>query len=619
MLKFAKHITLVLLLLSLTSLLPTEVSAQENKSQLAFEYYRNQDFEKSAVLFLELYKERNNTYYRTYYIQSLVKSEQLNEAEKFVNRELRRNKNDIDLKIEQAYIFEIQGEKDKAEKSYNDIIQEGSITPNSVKNLANNFIRKRKYEWAEKTYLAGQKNITNQDFYYELANLYSMQRKYEPMMEAYLNLLGTNASYINTVQSRLQNLALYDIDQSLNPIIESSIIKKIQANNSNPVYTELLIWQYIQTGKYRQAIQHANALDKRFNQRGKGLFELGQIAAENKEFDIASECFDLVYAYGKVSPYYFNAKLIELNHLYEVATNNMHPDEEKLKSLETLISETAAEAPRKLKYPLIKLQAQVQAFYLGNAEQALQLIDSTMTRINLTPDVEAELSMLKGDINLLNDNPWDATLIYAKVESLNKENPYGSEAKFRKAKLAYYTGQFEWAKAQLDVLKASTSKLIANDAMEMSLLISENTSEDSLQTALTLFARSDLLQFKHDYAQALIVLDSVLSDFPTDELIDDVLYRKGLINEALGNYEEAIDYYNRIVTDHSWGILADNALIRIGRIYQNELKDKEAAQQTYTQFLLQHKSSIFTSEARNSLRELRGDFDEESSNDEITN
>lgn len=242
-----------------------------------------------------------------------------------------------------------------------------------------------------------------------------------------------------------------------------------------------------------------------------------------------------------------------------------------------------------------------------------------MTRINLTPDVEAELSMLKGDIYLLNDNPWDATLVYAKVEELNKENPYGSEAKFRKAKLAYYTGQFEWAKAQLDVLKASTSKFIANDAMEMSLLITENTSEDSLQTALSLFARSDLLQFKHDYAQALIVLDSVLSDFPTDELIDDVLYRKGLINEALGNYEEAIDYYNRIVTDHSWGILADNALIRIGRIYQNELKDKEAAQQTYTQFLLQHKSSIFTSEARNSLRELRGDFDEESSNDEITN
>ncbi len=619
MLKFAKHITLVLLLLSLTSLLPTEVSAQENKSQLAFEYYRNQDYEKASVLFLELYKERNNTYYRTYYIQSLVKSEQLNEAEKFVNRELRRNKNDIDLKIEQAYIYEIQGEKDKAEKSYNDIIQQGSITPNSVKNLANNFIRKRKYEWAEKTYLAGQKNITNQDFYYELANLYSMQRKYEPMMEAYLNLLGSNASYINTVQSRLQNLALYDIDQSLNPIIESSIIKKIQANNSNPVYTELLIWQYIQTGKYRQAIQHANALDKRFNQRGKGLFELGQIAAENKEFDIASECFDLVYAYGKVSPYYFNAKLIELNHLYEVATNNMHPDEEKLKSLETLIGETAAEAPRKLKHPLIKLQAQVQAFYLGNAAEALHLIDSTMTRINLTPDVEAELSMLKGDIYLLNDNPWDATLVYAKVEEFNKENPYGSEAKFRKAKLAYYTGQFEWAKAQLDVLKASTSKLIANDAMEMSLLITENTSEDSLQTALTLFARSDLLQFKHDYAQALIVLDSVLSDFPTDELIDDVLYRKGLINEALGNYEEAIDYYNRIVTDHSWGILADNALIRIGRIYQNELKDKEAAQQTYTQFLLQHKSSIFTSEARNSLRELRGDFDEESSNNEITN
>lgn len=614
-----KHIIVITSLLLALLFAPNFSIAQNNNSQLAFEYYRNNEFEKAAVIFLELYEARNNTYYRTYYIQSLVKSDQLDEAEKFVRKAIRKNNNDVELQIEQAYIYELQGDEEKAEKAYQDIIENETITPNSVKSLANNFIRKRKYELAEQTYLAGQKQISNQNFHYELANLYAMQRKYDKMIDAYMDLLGKNSSYLNNVQTRLQSLAMHDIDGSMNPIIESALIERIQKNASNPVYTEMLIWQYVQTGKYQQAIQHANALDKRFNEKGKRLYELGQLAANNEKHKIAKQCFELVYEYGKVSPYYFNAKLIELNHLYNEATQSINPNQDVLNELEILISTTADEAPRKLKYPLIKLLAQVQAFYLNKPEKALTKIDSISESLRLPQEDQAELSMLKGDIYLLNENPWDATLVYAKVEQENKENPIGSEAKFRKAKLAYYTGQFEWAKAQLDVLKASTSKLIANDAMELSLLISENLSEDSLQTALLQFARADLYQFKRKYGDALIVLDSVLADYPTNELIDDVLYRKGLINERLGNYEDAIDFYNQIVTNHSWGILADNALIHIGRLYHHKLNDTEAAIQTYTQFLLQHKSSIFINEARNSLRTLRGDFDDKAPSDEITN
>jgi len=613
-----KHILILAVLLSALLFAPMVTSGQDNNSQLAFEYYRNNEFEKAAVIFLELYELRNNSYFRTYYIQSLVKSDQLDEAETFVKKAIRKNRNDVELQIEEAYIYELQGNEDKAKKAYQDIIETETVTPNSVKTLANNFIRKRKYDLAEQTFMTGQKQIANQNFYYELANLYAMQRKYDQMVEAYLDLLGNNSAYLDNVQTRLQSLAMHDIDKSMNPIIESALIKRIQNNASNPVYTEMLIWQYVQTGKYQLAIQHANALDKRFNEKGGRLFELGQLAANNEKYEIAKQCFELVYEYGKVSPYYFNAKLIELNHLYIVATQTINPNQEALIELETLVSNTADEAPRKLKYPLFKLLIQIQSFYLNKHEIALSKIDSISEMLRLPQEESAELSLLKGDIYLLDENPWDATLVYAKVEQQNKENPLGSEAKFRKAKLAYYTGQFEWAKAQLDVLKASTSKLIANDAMEMSLLISENLSEDSLQSALTMFARADLYQFKQKYAESLVILDSILSDYPTDELIDDVLYRKGIINERLGNYENAIDFYNQIVTNHSWGILADNALIRIARLYHHKLNDKEAAMQTYTQFLLQHKSSIFIAEARNSLRTLRGDFDDKTPIDEIT-
>ena len=67
-------------------------------------------------------------------------------------------------------------------------------------------------------------------------------------------------------------------------------------------------------------------------------------------------------------------------------------------------------------------------------------------------------------------------------------------------------------RGQLDILKAATSKLIANDAMELSLLISDNIEEDSLTTPLQMYARADLLEFRNLDNDALAVLDSVIAE-----------------------------------------------------------------------------------------------------------
>jgi tetratricopeptide (TPR) repeat protein len=605
--KAIRHISLLFFVLLL--LVPGKLSAQ-SKNQLAFEYYRNNDFEKASTLFLELYQERSNQHYRNYYIQSLVKSGDLETAEKFIQKELRKYRNDLSLKIEQAYIWEQQGEKEKAMDAYNDIIENETLSNQSVINLANTFLRKRKYELAEKTYKAGQKNISNQNFYYQLANLYAIQRKYEPMAEAYMDLLEVNPSYLTNIQTRLQNLSVRDIDDSLNPILEKALIRRIQENPDNPVFTEMLIWQYVQTGQYRAAKDQAIALDKRRNERGKRLYELGKLASQNGKKKIAAECFEYIYQFGRTSPWYFSAKLIELSDQYNKLTETNNPSEDQLLELEAMIKSTLNEAPRKFHYQLVRLLAELQAFYLNEEEIALKQLDSLINTGHIDANERDALQLLRGDIYLINDNPWEASLIYAKTEQNNKENPLGAEAKFRKARLAYYTGQFEWAKAQLDVLKASTSKLIANDAFELSLFIKENVIQDSLQEAMNLFARADLYEFSHSYDSAMILLDSIAKTFPTNELADDVLLRKARIYAKTGAYEKAVDHYNHVVTDHGWGILADNALIAMARLQENKLKDNAAAIESYKQLLLNHKGSIFVTEARDALRRLRSDVPE---------
>ena len=115
----------------------------------------------------------------------------------------------------------------------------------------------------------------------------------------------------------------------------------------------------------------------------------------------------------------------------------------------------------------------------------------------------------------------------------------GHLAKFKNAKLSFYIGEFGWAKSQLDVLRAATSKLIANEAMYLYLLIADNEEDiddededdemdaedttynflfqdENRNIPLKLFAKADFLIFKNQNDQAVAVLDSILMIDPYD-------------------------------------------------------------------------------------------------------
>lgn len=75
-------------------------------------------------------------------------------------------------------------------------------------------------------------------------------------------------------------------------------------------------------------------------------------------------------------------------------------------------------------------------------------------------------------------------------------------------------GEFKWAKAQLDALKASTSKMIANDAIALSQLISNNTSLDTSYTAMKIYAEADFQIYQKRNNEAILKLDELLKNHP---------------------------------------------------------------------------------------------------------
>jgi tetratricopeptide (TPR) repeat protein len=178
--------------------------------------------------------------------------------------------------------------------------------------------------------------------------------------------------------------------------------------------------------------------------------------------------------------------------------------------------------------------------------------------------------------------------------------------KLKRAKLGYYMGNFSWAKAQLNILRASTSKLIANDAMELSLFISENIENDSIiSIPLQIFARADMNQFCNRFTEAISALDSVSTLYPDNSLADDVSYRKAMILKKQGKYNEASTLFNSIVKDHSWEMLADDALFQLATLNHYKLKDKEEAMNLYKKMLTDYPGSVYVVDSREEYRRLQ--------------
>lgn len=579
--------------------------AQDGDAKLALKYYKNEDYDKAADLYQKLYKETGYKSNRDYYMRCLFMIKDYETAEKFLKKEIKRNKIDFYLKIDLGMVYYNSNRFEDADEQFNKVIERVKTNRNNVYSAAAMFINYRQYSYAEKAYKVGESYLRT-DFSMELGNLYYIQRDYQRMMHKYVEHLSKNPNALNTVQSRLQYVLAHDIDGSLDKIIETEVLAKIQEDPQNQTYGKLLIWYYTQAGKFQVALNQLYAIDRRSKTGTEfDILEFGRVLYENGEYELALEAFDYLIQKGTENQIYNSAYIEYLNVLYTKATSVLNPNIDELIELETMLTEALDFVLRKESYPIIYALANIKAFYLGKHQEAIDLIDKSINERRFLKDEEQIMKLMLGDIHFLNNNPWDAILVYAQVEKAVLESPIGHEARFKKAQLAYYTGQFKWAQAQLDVLKASTSKLIANDAMELSMFIADNYNLDTTETTMQMFARADFYIFSKQYNLAFQSLDSISELYPTHTLIDNVLYKKGQIYEATGNYQLASQFYKEITDTYYYDILADNALFRYA-IMQEKLGNKDIAKDAYFQLITDFPGSIFTVDARKNLRNITG-------------
>ncbi|MBT8324443.1 MAG: tetratricopeptide repeat protein, partial [Winogradskyella sp.] len=180
-------------------------------------------------------------------------------------------------------------------------------------------------------------------------------------------------------------------------------------------------------------------------------------------------------------------------------------------------------------------------------------------------------------------------------------------ARFKVAKTSYYKGDFDWAETQLKILKSSTSQLIANDALELKLLISDNKYEDSTQTALRYYAKADLLAFQNKNLEAIKLLDKILEEHKGESIEDQALFKQAKLYESQQLYAEAEANYKYIIDNYRDDILADDAYFYLAELYVNTLNRPEEAKPLYEKIIFDYQDSIYFIDARKKFRMLRGD------------
>ncbi|MFH0893209.1 MAG: tetratricopeptide repeat protein [Bacteroidota bacterium] len=602
---------IIILITCVAFLTPLMVSSQDNDDVLAEQYFQDKEYDKAADLYEKIFKKKPTYNIYSNYLICLLETKEYEKAEKMVKKQAKQFPTELRYMVDLGFIYQSEGDDRKKEKTYDDAVSSLTQNQQQVTDLANAFLIRREWDYAEKTYLQGRKVFkANYPFYLELAQVYAIKNDAASMIREYLDAIEFNGIYLESVQNLLQSFFQHDINGERRQQLKIQLLKRVQKNPDNTYLSKLLIWLAIQDKDFLSAFNQAKALDRKFKEDGERLMDIGQLAASNNDYEIAVKSYQYVITKGEECINYVSAKIKLANVMMQKIVTTPGYTKVELLELEKLYTTTLDELGISASTVfLVKDYAKLEAFYLDNPQKARTILENAMDISNVTPSTKALLKLDLADILLFQGEIWDASLLYMQVEKDPnfKSDPIGHEAKFRNAKLNYYSGEFRWAQAQLDVLKAATSKLIANDALDLSLQISDNIDIDSSTAALLIYSRADLLFYRNKFPEAIATLDSVYVQFPNHPILDNVLFLKSKILQRQGRMEEAVVVLQIIIDSYGFDILGDDALFNLAEIQEKFYKDNAKAMQLYEELLTKFPGSILTVEARKRFRTLRGD------------
>lgn len=571
--------------------------------QLANQFFRDQEYEQAKDLFWKLYDKTEMSHYFQQYIECLLAMKDYDKAERELKSFSKQNPSYYKAVVDLIYVYLQQGKDDKANKQFKELTKDLPDHSPTIRNLSYALQGRNLYEMALAVLEKGNTLLDGKEtFYMDQAYIYQATADYQKAFLYYFMELETHPGQYNNIRNRLQTMMFYDVNNSISDELRIALLKRTQEKPDNLELAQLLVWFALQQEDYDIALAQSQSIDRKTHDQDGQINNLSSICLNNKQFDIAKQGYSYIMEKGKSSPYYGQALCGTIKADYMKLQTANNKDTKAYERLSKRIDEAYNDVGTNDLTKLTLTQADIMAYQLDRSEEAIELLSKTLETVGSKQD-KAELKLKLADIYLRKDEVWEATLLYSQVDKSLKEEPLGHEARFKNAQLRYFIGEYEWAQSQLNVLKAATSKLIANDAMTLSLVIKDNLEVDTTGTELNRLARADYRIYQQREDEAVALLDDIIA---TGNYVSKphALFRKAEIEERRKEFITAEQLFLQIVEQSPDSYMADAALMHAAMIEQNELKDKESAKQHYEKLIDEYPTSIYTAQAKKNYRKM---------------
>ena len=568
--------------------------------QFAQNYFDKGEFDKAASLYEEIEKKQPNNFYFTQKLVACFQGlKQFSKAEKLLLNKKEANNQPI-IFVELGYNAQLEKDQNKADLYYKKALDVVAKQPNYAYQIGQAYEQKSLLLQAYSTYEIAQKTNSSMNFDYQMALLQGQMGNLDVMV---VKLLDYSYANINSTLS-VQNQLVFFMQDDAENVFANSLKKELllRTQKTQDIYwNQFLSWLYINLKEYNKAFIQEKSIYKRNPESFDDIIQLAQICVNEKETETAQAIFEFILQNTTDESTILNAQYFLLKNEIETAKPETYSVIQT--KFETLLSQYG-NSPYAIDLRI--LAAHFKAFYLNDFEKAKALLEATMEMpINIRQ--KAKVKMELADVFVFNEKFNQAIIYYAQIQNDLPNDEFSHEASMRMAKTSFFKKDFNWAKKQAGELKQASTQLIANDAVELFLLISDNSAEDSLQVALQDFSKADLLEYQNKPKDALEAFLQILEKHKGQSIEAGTLYKVGKNYEKLGNFAKAIGYYQTILDNHKDGIYIDEALFYSAEIYKTHLNDIEKAKNLYEKVVLEHPDSIYFTEARKQYRQLRGD------------
>lgn len=575
----------------------SSISYAQNDYLLAESYYREGAYEKATQIFKKLYtKSPFNTTYLSRLISCYQETENFTTAKSLLESKLKKNPNQGYLYVYLGYNYERQQQKELAKINYD-------IALNSIdKNASYGGIIGRvfkDYNLLDHAVLAYKKTMAkneNANYSFQIAQIYGEKGDFKKMFESYIDLVDKNINYYSLMQRYASKYITDDAENKANILFRKTLLRK-SASNPKDVWNVLLSWLFTQQKDYLKALIQEKALYQRNPEDLASIFSLGKIAFDNTDYDAAKASFDFITQNSTLAEEKIDANW----YLSKIAVATKSTETEAL--FQSLFAEFGKNALT------IKLQveyADFLTFHQNKPQQAKLVLEEALTFSRSKYD-KARIKLKLGDILVFTGKYNKALIYFSQIQTQLKGDEIAQQARFKVAQTSYFKGDFTWAKAQLKVLKGSTTQLIANDAVALFLVITDNEPVDSIPSGLTQYAKAELYAFQNKTQQAIDTLNTIKKDFKGQPIEDEALFKQAKLFIKQKKFELAIANFEQVITLNPEGILIDDAHYELAELYKNHLNNSERASEYYQKIIFDYPSSIYLVDARKKYRKIRGD------------